>query len=91
MAFTYGTIYGDPGDEKITGTTKLHPFGTRMMLSDGRVYRYALANGAVGAGKICQASAAIAADDMDVPLAVQASVGDTTISITAAVTIAETA
>jgi hypothetical protein len=91
MALTYGTIWGDFGDEKVTGDTKLHPFGTRMMLPDGRIFRYGLANGAIGAGKICQASATIAADDMDVPLASQASVGDKTISVTAAGTIAEDA
>ena len=40
MAFTYGTIYGDPGDEKITGTTQLHPLGTRMSTGDGRIFYY---------------------------------------------------
>jgi hypothetical protein len=91
MALTYGTIWGNFGDEKVTGTTKLHRFGSRMVLPDGRIFKYGLANGDIGAGKICQASATIAADDMDVPLAAQASVGDKTISVTAQGTIAEDA
>jgi len=91
MALTYGTIFGDFGDEKVTGSTKLHRFATRMVLPDGRIYKYGLANGAIAAGAICQASATIGADDMDVPLASQASVGDKTISVTAQGTIAEDA
>ncbi len=46
MALTYGTIWGDYGDEKVTGTTKLHPYGTRMVLPDGRVYYYGQTDGA---------------------------------------------
>ena len=38
MALTYGSIWGDYGDEKATGTTQLHPLSTRMVLPDGRVY-----------------------------------------------------
>ena len=67
MAFTYGTIWGDYGDEKITGTTKLHPFGTRMLVPDGRVFKYGgiSSAGAVHAGKVVQAAASTAAHDMD--------------------------
>jgi hypothetical protein len=89
MAFTYGTIWGDYGDEKVVGSTKLHPLGSRMVLPDGRAFRYG-SNSTVElhAGVIVQSAAATAADDTDVPLAAQASVGDKTISITAAGTIA---
>ena len=90
MALTYGTIWGDFGDEKVTGSTKLHPLGTRMVLPDGRAFRYAENAGtALHAGVVVQAAAATAADDVDVPLAAQASVGDKTISVTAQGTIAK--
>ena len=90
MALTYGTIWGNFGDEKDTGTTQLLALGSRMVLPDGRAFRYAEnASVALHAGVVVQAAAATAADDVDVPLATQASVGDKTITVTAAGTIAE--
>ena len=81
MAFIYGRIGGNPGDEKATGTTQLHPLGTSMVLPDGRVYYYGFANGAITAGKICQNAVGIANHDMD--LAVNtASAGDKSLSVT---------
>jgi len=81
MAFTYGTIYGDPGDEKITGTTKLHPLGTRMSTGDGRIFYYGQTDGAIAAGSICQSAVGIANHDMD--LAVNtASAGDKSVDVT---------
>ena len=81
MAFIYGKIGGNPGDEKATGTTQLHPLGTSMVLPDGRVYYYGFANGAITAGKICQNAVGIANHDMD--LAVNtASAGDKSLAVT---------
>ena len=51
MSLTYGSIWGDYGDEKVTGTTQLHPYGTRMVLPDGRVFYYGQTDGAITAGK----------------------------------------
>ena len=94
MALTYGTIHGDFGDEKVTVTpTDTSPtagevdpnngltVGTRMILPDGRVFRYAFANGAIGAGKGVQSSIALANQDQDlVPAA--AAVGDKSVTLT---------
>ncbi len=81
MALTYGTIWGDYGDEKATGTTQLHALSTRMMLPDGRIYRYGQTDGAQTAGAICQSAVGVANHDMD--LAVNtASVGDKSLSVT---------
>ena len=81
MALTYGTIWGDFGDEKVTGTTQIHAFGTRMHLPDGRIYRYGQTDGAQTAGAICQSAVGVANHDMD--LAVNtASVGDKSLSVT---------
>ena len=94
MALTYGTIYGDFGDEKVTVTPsdtsptagEVDPnngliVGTRMILPDGRVFRYAFSNGAVGAGKGVQSSIALANQDTDlVPAA--AAVGDKSVTLT---------
>tara|TARA_Y100000310_G_scaffold328100_1_gene395612 strand:+ start:5494 stop:6342 length:849 start_codon:yes stop_codon:yes gene_type:complete len=51
MAFPH-TIYGKYGWEKVTGTSKKHKLGTRMEHPDGRIFYYALANGALGAGNL---------------------------------------
>ena len=94
MALTYGTIYGDFGDEKVTVTPsdtsptagEVDPnngliVGTRMILPDGRVFRYAFANGDIGAGKGVQSSIALANQDTDlVPAA--AAVGAKSVTLT---------
>jgi hypothetical protein len=81
MAFTYGTIWGDFGDEKVTGTTQIHPYQTRMVLQDGRVYYYGQTDGAQTAGAICQSAVGVGNHDMD--LAVNtASAGDKSLSVT---------
>jgi hypothetical protein len=88
MSLPYGTITGDPGDEKVTGTTKLHPFGTRMVIGGDRVFKYGgiSSAGAVGAGKIVQAAVAIAGHDMDLAIATAGSVGDKSITVTTTAT-----
>ena len=81
MAFTYGSIWGDYGDEKVTGTSQIHPLSTRMVLPDGRTYYYGQTNGAQTAGAICQSAVGVANHDMD--LAVNtASAGDKSITVT---------
>ena len=82
-AFSMSTIYGEPGDEKVTGTTKLHPYGTRMVIGE-RVFKYGQISSAaaVGAGHICQNAATVANHDMDLVIASAASVGDKSLSIT---------
>ncbi|MAH50462.1 hypothetical protein CMI37_31865 [Candidatus Pacearchaeota archaeon] len=48
-------IYGDYGDEKVVGSTKLHELGHAMELPDGRTFRYARAGGtALVPGKLYQ-------------------------------------
>ena len=64
MAFTYGTLWGDYGDEKVTGTSQIHPYGTRMVLPDGRVFYYGQTDGAQTAGAICQSAVGVASHDM---------------------------
>jgi hypothetical protein len=88
MALTYGTITGDHGDEKVTGTTKLHPLGTRMLIGGDRVFKYGgiSSAGAVGAGNIVQASAAIAGHDMDLVITAAVAVGGKSITVTTTAT-----
>ena len=81
MAFTYGTIWGDYGDEKVTGTTQLHPYGTRMVLPDGRVFYYGQTDGAQTAGAICQSAVGVANHDMDLATNT-ASAGDKSVTVT---------
>jgi hypothetical protein len=84
MALTYGTIWGDYGDEKVTSTTADVGLviGTRMILPDGRVFRYAFSNGAAGAGTGVQSSVALANQDSDIAVSAAAAVGATSVSIT---------
>ena len=81
MAFTYGTVWGDYGDEKVTGTTQIHPYGTRMVLPDGRVYYYGQTDGAQTAGAICQSAVGVANHDMDLATNT-ASAGDKSVTVT---------
>jgi len=81
MALTYGSIWGDFGDEKVTGTTKLHPYGTRMVLPDNRVFYYGQTDGAQTAGAICQSAVGVANHDMDLATTT-ASAGDKSVTVT---------
>jgi len=84
MALTYGTIWGDYGDEKVTSTTADLglTIGTRMILPDGRVFRYAFSDGAAGAGTGVQSSIALANADTDIAVTTSAAVGDKSVVIT---------
>jgi hypothetical protein len=75
------TIWGYFGAEKKTGTTKLHTLGTRMVLPDGRAYRYGKAAEAIGAGMLGMMQGGVAHHDMDLTVAVAAAVGATSITV----------
>ena len=66
MAFTYGTTWGDFGDEKVESSTQTHPLGTKMILPDGRIYYYAVNSSAAitTGGQIVDGIAAVAAHDL---------------------------
>ena len=78
------TIYGNYGWEKVTRTTQRQKLGTRMELPDGRVYYYALAAGAIGAGQVCmQLNHHSAGHLKDMPVQLSVPVGGTTITLAA--------
>ena len=82
------TIYGKPGWEKVLTSDQRHKLGTRMALADGRVYRYAKDSGAgIAAGRLVQAPATDAADDMGLAWSAGAAVGGTTITTGTSLTI----
>jgi hypothetical protein len=82
------TVYGKPGWEKVQTSDQRHKLGTRMALADGRVYRYALDSGSgIAAGRLVQAPATDAADDMDLAWSAGAAVGGTTITTGTSLTI----
>jgi hypothetical protein len=72
--------------EKVVTATKKVPLGTRMIMEDGRAFRYCKAGEAIGAGMLCQTGLAIADHDMDLPIQAAAAVGATSISVTIATT-----
>ena len=84
MALTYGTVWGDYGDEKVTSTSADLGLviGTRMVLPDGRVFRYAFSNGAAGSGTGVQSSAAEGNHDSGLAVTQAQSVGDKSVSVT---------
>jgi hypothetical protein len=84
MALTYGTIWGDYGDEKVTSTSEDLGLvvGTRMVLPDSRVFRYSFTNGAGPAGQGVQSSAALANHDSGLGVASAAAVGAKSVSVT---------
>jgi len=90
MTFTYGTIWGDYGDEKVTSTTEDLGLvmGTRMVLPDGRVFRYSFSDGAAGSGTGVQSSAALANHDSNLGVAAAAAVGAKSAEITLGATAA---
>ena len=82
------TVYGKPGWEKKMTSDQRHKLGTRMSLADGRAYRYAKDSGAgIAAGRLVQAPATDAADDMDLAWSAGAAVGGTTITTGTSLTI----
>jgi hypothetical protein len=88
MALTYGTTWGDFGDEKVESSTQTHPLGTKLILPDGRTYYYALNSSAAidSAGLIVDGIAAVAAHDKDLA-AEAASAGATSFTTSTSLTV----
>jgi hypothetical protein len=75
-------IYGFPGDEKLTYSYRHVPLGTKLILPDGREFRFALNGASAGAqGKLAQA-AAVVTNHVGQTVAAAAAVGDRTVSLT---------
>ena len=89
-SFSQGTIFGEYGDEKVTSTSEDLGLlvGTRMVLPDGRVYRYAFTDGAAPAGQGVQSSAAEANHDSGLAIASAAAIGANSVSVTLGATAA---
>ena len=83
MSFTYGSIWGNYGDEKKETAAQFHPLGTRMTLPDGRIFYYAKNSSAAvtDAGFVVDGIALVAAHDTDVPATGGDAVGSRTISL----------
>jgi len=75
-------IHGTEGEQYSTYTSKRWPLGTKMVLQDGREYRFGKAAATnIAAGKLCAATANGANfDELAVPAAV--AVGQRTVTIT---------
>jgi len=87
MAFTYGTVWGDFGDEKQETSAQFQPLGTKMILPDGRIYYYAENSGAAitTGGQAVDGILAVVAHDMDL-VAATASAGAITFTTTTSLT-----
>ena len=81
------TIYGRIKDAKVEHVTQRNPLGTRMVLPDGRVYRYTK-NGAVALSiaRLCQESVVVSGHGTDLAVVSAAAVGATTVTLTNATT-----
>jgi len=76
MAFPT-TIFGKLKDIYKTSATKVLPLGTRMVLPDGRVFRYAKNGGTeLDLGKICATCSQVAEDIKDIAPTAAVAVGD---------------
>jgi hypothetical protein len=83
MAFPR-TVELNWGDEKKESSTAIGNIavGTRGITPDGRVFRYASAGEALGAGKLLQDPVAIANEDMDLAPQAAAAIGAKTMTVT---------
>jgi len=71
------------GQEKIVTTTRReHSLGTLGVTPDGRWFRWAFSDGALGAGNLLQQKAPTTTHDMDLAVQAAAAVGAQTISVT---------
>ena len=81
-------IYGYPGDQHKTAATKWLPFGTKMILSDGREFRYGRNGAVLGvAGNLYQA-ATLEANHVSLDVQTAGAVGDVTQKVTLGATAA---
>lgn len=78
MVISTDTVVLSFGMEKAATADKRHPLGTRGVLPDGRVFRYA-ENSAVAleAGRLIQAGATFQGGDFDMDLAIESTFPDT--------------
>ena len=78
------------GEEKHVATTDFAglPLGTRGILPDGRVFRYAKAGENITVAALCQNPLAIANHDMDLVIPTTVAVGATSIGVTLGATLA---
>mgnify|MGYP001563290556 CR=1 FL=1 len=76
------------GMEKLTGTTQKHVLGTRGVLPDGRVFRYAFLSSAAAvlAGKLIQSRVIVTGHGKDLAVKTAAAVGAESVTITMATT-----
>ena len=81
------TVYGKPGWEKKETSDQRHKLGTRMSFADGRVYRYCKTGAGIAVGRLAQAPATVAADDMDLAWSAGGAAGATTITTGTSLTI----
>ena len=80
-------IYGKYGWEKMETSGQKHQLGTRMILPDGRVFRYAEIGAAdIAGGAVVQAPAGVGAHDQDLTVAA-VSAGSTTVTLSGTLTI----
>ena len=88
MAFTYGTVWGDFGDEKQETSAQFQPLGTKLILPDGRIYYYAENSGAAitTGGQAVDGILAVVAHDKDLA-AVAASAGAITFTTSTSLTV----
>lgn len=82
-----GTVYGNLNDRLNTTSNQVSPLGTRMILPDGRVFRYAKAGGvALGIGQLMQEAVVTSGHTKDLLVAVKAAIGATSVTVTNATT-----
>lgn len=83
MTFSY-TIYGSEGDQFATSATQILPLGTRMVMRDGRAYRYSQASSsAIQAGLLIRAATQVGNTTMAHVLAEGSAANATSILINA--------
>ena len=86
MSFS-STIYGPLADRLDESSTQRQPLGTRLILPDGRVFRYCKNGGvALSIGRLVQEAVVTTGHDKDLAVAAAAAVGATAVTITNATT-----
>lgn len=76
-------IYGALGDRLVTTSTQKNPLGTKMILPDGRVFRYTKAGGvALNIGTLAQEAVVTTGHTKDLAVAAVAAIGAVVVTIT---------
>lgn len=79
-------VFGNYGDEFADHDTAQHELGTRLILPDGREFRYAKAGGSALVGGTVQQSAVPGANFDELAVAAAAAVGSQTVTVTTGAT-----